>query len=138
MRRLAISVTLVSLLAAGCVRPPDVDSTTTPASVPAVSLAAERSGDAVRLTLTNRSNAPVGYNLCSSALLRRDAGGWTVVPTDLVCTMEIRSLRPGASDSFPYPVPSGLTPGEYAWRARVEVPAGGERRDVVSNPVSLP
>jgi hypothetical protein len=138
MRTLAVTLTLVSCLAAGCVRPPDVDSTSAPATVPAVSLAAERSGETVRLTLTNRSDAAVGYNLCSSALLRREGGGWVVVPTDLVCTMEIRMLRPGASDSFRYPVPSGLTRGEYAWQARVEVPAGGAGRDVVSNPVSLP
>lgn len=135
MRRFALSLAL-ALLFAACTTPATAPPARSPASVPGVSLAAERSGDAVRLTLANRSNGPVGYNLCTSTLLRRgDDGGWAPVQTDLVCTMEIRSLSPGESASFAYPV-SGISSGEYSWRTNVEME--GARREVISNPVTLP
>ncbi len=137
MRRFAVIAALLALPLASC-RTQDA-SARPAASVPGVSLAAARAGDAVRLTLTNRSGGPVGYNLCSSALLGRgEDGAWMPVPTDLICTMEIRTLTGGASDSFAYPIPAGLAAGDYSWRATVEVPAGGTRRDVISNPVALP
>lgn len=139
MRRLTVSAAVLALLFAAC-RTPDVSPAPprTSASVAGVALAATPLGASVRLTLTNKSNGAVGYNLCSSAMLRRDGSDWTPLPSEVICTMEIRTLSPGASDSFAFPVTPGIEPGDYAWRATVEIPFGGGRRDVISNPVALP
>lgn len=138
MRPLPLAASLAFLLLTACIRPVDGDSTATPSSGPGVVLSAERSGDAVTLTLTNGSGSAIGYNLCSSALLRRDGATWRTVQTDLVCTMELRSLQPGQQDTFDYPIPSGLPPADYAWSNNIELPLGGTRNQVVSNAVRLP
>lgn len=140
MRSLTLSAAVLALLSLGACRTPDAGSPPprSSASVAGVALAAVPQGETVRLTLTNESNGPVGYNLCSSAMLRRDGTGWSPIPSEVFCTMEMRTLSPGASDSFAYPLTAGLEPGEYSWRANVEIPFGGTRREVVSNPVSLP
>src|SRR6185295_1914197 len=61
-----------------------------------VKLEAQRTSPAtILLTLRNSSAQPAGYNLCSSALERRIDDTWTRVPTDEICTMEIRRLASG-------------------------------------------
>lgn len=139
MRSLTLAAALLSLILGAC-RTPDAapPPPRSSASIAGVTLAAAPLGETVRLTLTNESNDPVGYNLCSSAMLRRDGNQWSPLPSEVFCTMEIRTLSPGASDTFAYPLTPGLEPGEYSWRANVEIPFGGTRREVVSNPVSLP
>lgn len=140
MRSLTFSAAVLALLSLGACRTPD--ATPPPprssASIAGVALAAAPQGETVRLTLTNRSNGPVGYNLCTSAMLRREGNDWTPLPSEVFCTMEMRTLSPGASDTFAYPLSPGLEPGDYSWRANVEIPFGGTRREVVSNPVALP
>ncbi|HSJ24724.1 MAG TPA: hypothetical protein VK929_08665 [Longimicrobiales bacterium] len=93
-----------------------------------------RAGDSLELTLTNRSEQQLGYNLCTSAIERRTAAGeWEVHPVPLaeVCTMELRVLDPGASDTFRHNLPA-LQPGTYRFRAGVEWPLGGDRVGVTS------
>lgn len=92
----------------------------------------------VVLTLTNDSTSAVGYNLCSSGLQRRDGSQWTDVPTDEVCTMEIRTLQPGQSANFEKRLPPSAGAGEYRYVTGVEIPLNGSRVGVQSNTFELP
>jgi hypothetical protein len=98
-----------------------------------VRLAVELVGDTNRLTLTNGTATPLGYNLCHSILQRRDGGSWTDVRTDEVCTMELRTLQPGASATIDKRWPSNAGAGEYRYRTRVELPHGGSGTEVVTS-----
>ncbi len=86
----------------------------------------------VELTLENGSSQAISYNLCTSALERSTNGGWTAVPEDRVCTMELRSLAPGETATFTATLPAGAPSGEYRYSANVEREAGG-RVTVSSN-----
>lgn len=91
-------------------------------------------GDTVTLVLDNRSPHSVGYNLCTSVLERSSGAGRQAVPSDRVCTMELRTLEPGQRARYSMEVPEGLAPGEYVYLANVEVLDTGERRAVRSEP----
>lgn len=99
-------------------------------------------GDSVTLTLTNRSNAPAGYNLCTSSLARRTAGTWQEVESDRVCTMELRSLEPEGQAAFSLRLPDSLRAGEYRFQARVESPFEAGEADgtieVATEPFEVP
>lgn len=101
-------------------------------------LSAEKVSDStVRLTLDNGSRETIGYNLCNSQLQRRSGSDWTLVPTDDICTMELRSLRPGADATFEKRLPARLASGEYRYVTRVESPAGTPPAVVTSAPFRL-
>ncbi|HUP63991.1 MAG TPA: hypothetical protein VM557_01755 [Thermoanaerobaculia bacterium] len=139
---LPAGMALLFLVCAACAPLPG-SAGTGAVSQPAISevtlTAEKRETESVRLTLTNHSNDAVGYNLCTSSVVRRSGNSWIEVPTRLICTMEFRTLRPGQTDSFPYPVPEGLPSGEYAWRNNIEFPLGdGERLEILSNSLQLP
>lgn len=86
---------------------------------------AERvSADVIRLSLDNGTRSPIGYNLCTSELQRRGGSEWVTVPTDEVCTMELRTLNPGADATFEKRLPADLPPGEYRYVTGVESPLG--------------
>ena len=126
---------MMALMLAGmmaCSTVPDT-SQSDAATVGGVTLTAEETGAEVRLKLTNQSGQPVGYNLCSSRLMRRSGDSWTNVPTGVMCTMEIRTLATGASDTFTHTMPSAATAGEYRYETRVEMPMGGSGTQVASN-----
>lgn len=89
-------------------------------------------GDTVELTLSNDSAEAVGYNLCSSGLERASGGTWQPVPSDRVCTMELRTLEPGTEASFAMELQEGLAAGEYRFSTTVERLDAGTR-DVVSS-----
>lgn len=127
MRMMAVMLTI---MLASCSGAPAANQSA-PATLGGVTLTAEKSGDDVRLTLANGSADPVGYNLCSSRLLQRTGDGWTNVPTGLICTMEIRTLAAGASDSFTHTLPAAA--GEYRFETRVEIPVGESATQVASN-----
>jgi hypothetical protein len=133
-RRCALALGLI--VAAGC-----APVRTAPAS-PEIQLAVERSatspGDSLVLVLENSSGAPVGYNLCASGLERRQGGEWQVVPSDRVCTMELRTLSPGAQTRYPLAPSPELPPGEYRAVTGVERLTTGERLVVVSEPFRVP
>ncbi|HWH22321.1 MAG TPA: hypothetical protein VNT25_03385 [Allosphingosinicella sp.] len=78
-------------------------------------------GTAVTLILRNGLPRPVSYNLCSSAVEQRQAGGWTAIPSDGVCTLELRGLQPGQEVRYPRTLPATLAPGEYRFRTGVEL-----------------
>lgn len=89
-------------------------------------------GSTVTLVLTNRSTAEVGYNLCSSSLERLENGVWASVPSDRVCTMELRILPPGEEVSYPLELPEGLPTGDYRFVTSAEMMEAGERGPVRS------
>lgn len=112
--------------------------TTTPSS-PGVLLSVERvSPGVMRLTLDNGRFHPIGYNLCTSGLQQKDGASWTAVPTGDICTMELRTLNPGADATFEKTLPSRLPTGEYRYVTSVEDPVGTEQKGVASPPFSLP
>jgi hypothetical protein len=74
----------------------------------------------VLLRLTNGSRDAVGYNLCSSSLQRRSGSTWQTQPTGEMCTMELRTLQPGASATFEKTLPTDIAPGDYRYVTRVE------------------
>ena len=76
-----------------------------------------------RLALDNGVSHQIGYNLCMSELHRRDGSGWAKVETDLVCTMQLLTLNPGADATFEMR-PGSLPAGEYRYVTRVESPLG--------------
>ncbi|HUF18265.1 MAG TPA: hypothetical protein VMS12_09510 [Thermoanaerobaculia bacterium] len=128
-------MTLV-LLATACIR---YDPGTRPVFSEAkqVSLTAtQQTSNVVLLRLTNGSDSPIGYNLCASALERQDAT-WTQMPSDIMCTMELRTLSSGATATFEREIREAITPGTYRFRTAVESPLGVRSVGVVSNAISL-
>jgi hypothetical protein len=91
-------------------------------------------GGSVTLTLRNDSTVAVAYNLCTSGLERRRDGGWETVPEDRVCTMELRSLGPGAQDRYTVRLPAALPAGEYRYQTSIELPVGGGHRVLQTGP----
>lgn len=90
-------------------------------------------GDSIVLTLHNGTDGQLGYNLCASSLSRRTADGWTAVPTDVVCTMELRLLEDGQQATYRTTLPRGLSPGEYRYNTAIEAMQTNERHDISSS-----
>lgn len=90
-------------------------------------------GGTVTLALTNGLRQPIGYNLCTSALIRNGRQ----VPTDRVCTMELRTLQPGGRATYGYELPSNLASGSYRFNARVDRMNTGSGMVVRSNVVEV-
>lgn len=102
-----------------------------------VTLSAEqRRTDMVLLRLRNGSGNAVGYNLCATAIERND-GVWSPLPSDLVCTMELRTLAPGATATFERELSTAVTPGRYRFVTSVEAPLGSRSIGVISNSVDI-
>jgi hypothetical protein len=111
------------------------------ATGPGVALAVEPGraapGEEVELVLRNGSDGAVGYNLCTSVLEREAESGWEAVPSDRVCTMELRMLEPGQDARFRLELPPDLAPGTYRFLTRVERMETGARDGVASDPFSV-
>lgn len=103
----------------------DVTLTVTPETASA--------GDSISLTLANPATEQIGYNLCASSLERQSADSWNAVPTDIVCTMELRTLDPGAQADYRTALPATLAPGRYRYTTTVELMQTGSRHAVTSN-----
>lgn len=103
----------------------DVDLSVTPESA--------TPGDSMTLTLHNGTAEQVGYNLCASSLQRQTAGGWTPVPSDVVCTMELRTLEPGQDASYRTALPDGLEEGRYRFSTTIEAMETGGGYGILSN-----
>lgn len=91
-------------------------------------------GGQITLTLRNRSDRQLGYNLCPVAIERRDGDEWELrqeQPAE-ACTMELRILDPGAEDTFQHTMPATLPAGTYRFRAQVEWPLGDEQVNIAS------
>jgi hypothetical protein len=98
-------------------------------------------GDAVLLTLRNGPEAhevgePLGVNLCTSHLERRDDdGSWTSHPQDTgaVCPDILHVLWPGQSLSESILLSPDLAPGEYRFGAHAEGMDTGDSSRHASN-----
>lgn len=80
-------------------------------------------GESVTLKLTNRSLAPLGYNLCGVQL--RALGGGRIDDSDGVgvCTLILNRLEGGRwVTSKARPLPGGLPAGRYFYRTSIEGP----------------
>jgi hypothetical protein len=86
------------------------------------------------ITLRNGSSEAAGYNLCSSTLQQRSGTEWTPVPSDRVCTMELRTLEPGAEDTFTLNLPTDLASGDYRFSTGIERLSSGDRVDLATEP----
>jgi hypothetical protein len=134
----AVVVPVLAAMLAGCA-PADSAGNTGAVADLRVTPTEARAGDEVMLTLENRSDRPLGYNLCPAVLDRRageDWEEWPEAPAE-VCTMELRTLSPESSSSFRHKLPSGLEPDEYRFRTTVEAPLGEDRVEVVSEPFAV-
>lgn len=118
-----------------CVPASQAPQTSGDATVRGVQLLANPAGTArVLLTLENHSSEQVGYNLCSSTLERLRDGEWIAVPSDEVCTMELRLLGPTRSVAYEKNFSPDLPSGDYRYVTSVESPAGTPQRVVASAP----
>ena len=100
-----------------------------------------RAGEAMTLTLENRSASSYAFNPCTRAIEREENATWTTVPEpDRMCTMEAWILEPKATREGPTELPTPLTPGRYRVVVRMtkEQP-GGEAAAViaVSEPITI-
>jgi hypothetical protein len=77
-------------------------------------------GAEVTLILRNRSEEMIGYNLCTSSLMRQVGDAWEPVPSDRVCTMELRTLEPGDEATFPLEMEADVPAGTYRFETRIE------------------
>lgn len=84
----------------------------------------------VTLALRNGSKQQIGYNLCTSTLQTADGRD---VPTSRVCTMELRTLEPGRTDSYRYRLPVNMAEGSYRFAAQVERMPNGGMHSIRSN-----
>lgn len=107
----------------------DVTLTVTPA--------AAAPGDSITLTLSNTAAERIGYNLCTSSLERQRGESWDVVPADVVCTMELRMLDPGATADYRTALPPTLAPGSYRYTTSSELMQTGSRHTVASDPFTV-
>lgn len=89
-------------------------------------------GDTITLTLENDALEQIGFNLCASSLERQTADSWEAVQTDLVCTMELRTLDTGAQANYRAALPTALAPGRYRYTTSVEAMQAGSRHAVSS------
>lgn len=87
-------------------------------------------GATMTLTLRNGTREQLGYNLCTSTL---QTGAGRPMPTDRVCTMELRTLDPGRSANYSYGLPGNLGSGSYRFSTRVERMPSGRSESVRSN-----
>ena len=103
----------------------------------AVEPARVRAGEPVTLVLRNQSSDTLGYNLCSSALEREANGQWQPVPSDRMCTMELRMLTPGESARYPVALEASVGAGRYRFVTSVERMGSGTRESVTSAPFAV-
>src|SRR5688572_3381202 len=97
MVRMLLLVPVFALAMAGCAIP-------TPGKGPlAITLQAVPARDgSIMLHLRNSSGKTVGYNLCTSTLERDRDGTWEPTGSDRVCTLQIRTIVHGESESYRY------------------------------------
>jgi hypothetical protein len=134
IRNLSLSAVAGVMLAAACMPPqPEEDAETAFAEL-RVNRSMVAAGGEIELTLVNRSQNQIGYNLCTASLERLLAEEWQQVPESPaeVCTMELRILQPGGSDSFQHTMPAALQAGVYRFRTGVEYPLGDSFTAVTS------
>jgi len=99
-------------------------------------------GEAMTLTLENRSGSSYAFNPCTRAVEREQDGKWTTVPEPgRMCTMEAWILEPRGTRTGPTELPTPLPPGRYRVVVRMtrEQPGAGQASAVVavSEPITV-
>jgi hypothetical protein len=134
-----LTAAFLTILFAACTAVPADPRPAVPSTMGGVRLSAERlSPGTIHLTLQNGASDPVGYNLCSSGLQHRSGSSWQPVNTGEICTMELRTLNPGATATFEKTLPGGLAAGDYRYVTNVESPLGGQMTSVATDSFRLP
>ncbi|MDP2273591.1 MAG: hypothetical protein Q8N23_22715 [Archangium sp.] len=96
-----------------------------------------QSGESVTLTLTNRSLAPVGYNLCFVELLAPEGTAVAHPKDGTFCVAILEILEGGRwTTGTSRPLPAGLQEGRYRYRTQIEGPDGA-RETLESTPFLL-
>jgi hypothetical protein len=130
MKSLALALAILFAACAPLSTVPPAEATTGE-----VRFGAERvSAGLVRLTLDNGAPHPIGYNLCTSELERREGSAWTRVATGEMCTMQLLSLNPGADATFEKQLPADLAAGEYRYQTSIESPLGTAQKKISTAP----
>jgi hypothetical protein len=96
--------------------PPQGDTTTVRADsvVVRTDKAEYRAGEAITLTLENRSASSYAFNPCTRSVEREENGSWsTVAEEGRMCTMEAWILDPKATREGKTELPEQLPPGRY-------------------------
>jgi hypothetical protein len=86
-----------------------------------------RIGETVRVTLTNNSERPYGYNLCGRGFERLVAGAWVAMPQELrLCTAHLDGLPAGAVRTGSTDLHTDAVPGTYRMVLSLAAHAPGE------------
>ena len=100
-----------------------------------------RAGEAMTLTLENRSASSYAFNPCTRAIEREENATWKAVSEpDRMCTMEAWILEPRGTLEGPTELPTPLEPGRYRVVVRMskEQPAGEASAVIaVSEPITI-
>ncbi len=96
-----------------------------------------QAGDTATLILRNNSSVTLGYNLCPTALERKDGEMWQAIPSERMCTMELRMLEPGQEASYRYGLPTDLVAGDYRFVTGVNRMPDGDGTGVASETVRI-
>lgn len=80
-----------------------------------VDRASYAAGATVTMRIISQSRDTLGFNQCSSRTVEKQVGGgWTAHPEPgRMCTMELRMLMPGETQTATTDLPKDLTPGTY-------------------------
>ena len=72
-------------------------------------------GATATMTIRSTSRDTLGYNPCSNRSVERQQGSTWVAHAepDRMCTMELRLLNPGETQTAPADIPAGLSAGTY-------------------------
>jgi hypothetical protein len=93
-------------------------------------------GETIVAVLANRSDDPLGYNLCLATLERRMGESWLKVQRHepgSVCTLPLYTMQPGGSASLLQAVRPTMPSGVYRFRDEVEWPLEDGRITIVTN-----
>lgn len=135
MKTLLLVSALVLASCAPATTVPDPQPVSVSPSREGIRFSAEKvSTGLIRLALDNGAPHAIGYNLCSSELQQRTGSGWTAVPTDDVCTMQLMTLGAGRDATFEKRMPAGLAAGEYRYVTSVETPIGTAAIRIATDP----
>ena len=129
LRPFAAALLTSTFFAAGCAS----SSTSPPADSLTLRAEADSPATSVGLVMTNRSADRLGYNLCPSTVERRTGDAWRTLPSERVCTMELRTMEPGGQATYTLRLEEPLAAGQYRVKASVERMERGTRLAVYSN-----
>lgn len=80
-----------------------------------------KAGETVVLSLENKSDEDLGYNLCSAYYEQKNENGWLAMPSLRLCTAEVYSLEPGRITTYEYELDASLPAGEYRFVAIIHL-----------------